>query len=132
MTVCYEVAGQNGEEAAREYARRHPPPARLPTARTIMDAVRRMREEGNLRPNLHLERVRPVREILIPQIRQRIRQNGTASTRELARAVNGHQSTVHQILKKDLRMHPFHYRKVQHLRKFLISRGYNYSNEQRV
>lgn len=114
MVLCYGMANMNAAEAQDIYVERFPD-LRKPTQAAIIAAWQRASENDNASPRneMHLpnERVRPVRDAAREQVEEMFREDGTTSTRVVARARGISQSTTWRIVRKDMGFRPFHYRK---------------------
>lgn len=113
MCFLYAECDYNAAEARRLWMVRFPL-RRVPTEPTIRSAVARLCETGNAMPNhANAGRPRGVRDEAFDAVEDYFTRNPKSSTRDAAAALGYSQTCVHNVLKKDLQWHPYHYTRVQ-------------------
>lgn len=115
MIRLYFINGEQAAPAAVQYANLHPN-QRHPTPNTIVGAIRRLRETGNVLPNNNNGgRPRQICNLVMEDaVTTAFRNDPTLSTRSVARQFAVSHMSVYRVLKEN-EQHPYHYTKVQHL-----------------
>lgn len=117
MIILYGECNRNAVATARVYRERFLNRDRYPDKNTILRAVQRCRETGNLMPN-NVERVgrpRVVRNVVNEErVLAAVRADPGTSTRRLERRIHISRSTINRITRTE-KIHPYRKRKVQKL-----------------
>lgn len=118
MVLYYGRANHDAQEASNIFRQEHPNRDFYPNRKTILRAIHRLRETGNIMPN-HQNAGAP-RRARNPRNEERIldfvNQNPEEGIRGMARQLNLSYGTVQRTLKAE-RLHAFHYTKVQDLKR---------------
>ncbi|KAK3923963.1 Transposable element Tc3 transposase [Frankliniella fusca] len=119
MMMVYGEFHQNSRRAAAAYAERFPPPH--PRHQLFHELGDRLRARGTFAPNVRAEdraaRQRPRRDpVAIALVRQTLEASPHTSVRVIARLLGMTRTTVHDIMKKDLRWRPWKRWKCQELK----------------
>jgi len=132
MVFIYAHCERNERQAAALYAARFPE-RRHPHYSIFRQLEERMRRYGSLHaPNLRIN-VRRRNDETINAVRMAVLDNPHTSTRAIARELQMNHTTVHRIIKKNLRMQPYKRQTTQLLRRedFLRREAfYNWISEQ--
>ncbi|XP_070526690.1 uncharacterized protein [Cardiocondyla obscurior] len=112
MIVAYGLAGENANRAAQIYAERMPGRVRYPCGKTILNAVKKLRETGCL---VHHQRESTRRRIRNEeQILNLFEDRPEMSIRRSARELNLTTCEVHRTLRYNS-IYPYRYQRVQQL-----------------
>lgn len=115
MLLVYGFCESNGRKSVRVYRERFPN-RRVPNHQTFANIVRRLRENGSLKPRTSdCGRKRTTRTAdTEEQILERVEEDSKVSCRRLGLQLAVPKSVVHDVLKEQL-LHPYHVKKVQDL-----------------
>ena len=115
MLLVYGFCESNGRESVRVYRERFPNRI-VPNHQTFANIVRRLRENGSLKPRtFDRGRQRTTRTVdMEEQILDRVEENPKVSTRHLGLQLTVPKSIVNEVIKEQL-IHPYHIQKIQDL-----------------
>lgn len=118
MIMIYGECGRSAREAATVYRERFPNRNQYPDHKTILNAIVRGRETGQVTPN-RSEIGGPTRNVRTVEneeiVLNMFQENTTISQRVVSRQMAMSRSSVQRILKENS-MHPYHYTRVQQLK----------------
>jgi hypothetical protein len=121
MLIIFGECGRNAREAARIFSDRFPDRP-SPDHKTILRVLARAQETEKVLPNRNKigGGARTARTLANEEaILNIVEEDGTRSIREIAQEVDISSRSVHRVL-NELRLHRFHYTRVQHLEEIFV------------